>query len=182
MIDDNGPGAVTLGGDDRALAVAAVKAVLRVASGDEDALIAAFAESALGLAEQFTGDVMIARALRESVTAQGSWQRLGARPVRAIAAVETRAGSALSADLYAIDIDAAGDGWVRVGGGGLVVVRYAAGIADAWVGLPAPLRQGVALLAAYLFDERDASVAPPAAVTALWRPFRRVTLRGSVRC
>ncbi|MDY7523539.1 hypothetical protein [Sphingomonas sp. 10B4] len=118
MIDDNGPGAVTLGGDDRALAVAAVKAVLRMASGDEDALIAAFAESALGLAEQFTGDVMIARALRESVTAQGGWQRLGARPVRAISAVETRGGSALSAERYAIDIDAAGDGWVRVGGGG----------------------------------------------------------------
>ncbi|TPG48296.1 phage gp6-like head-tail connector protein [Sphingomonas glacialis] len=41
--------------------MAAVKAVLRIASDDEDALIAAFAESALGLAEQFTAKVLSAR-------------------------------------------------------------------------------------------------------------------------
>jgi hypothetical protein len=42
--------------------------------------------------------------------------------------------------------------------------------------LPAPVMQGVVLLAAHLFEHRDASAAPPAAVAALWRPYRRLRL------
>jgi len=60
---------------------------------------------------------------------------------------------------------------------------FEAGLAVGWAGLPAPLRQGVVLLAAYLFDERDTSTAPPVAVTALWRPFRRMVLgAGGAAC
>ncbi len=184
MIDDNGPGAVTLRADDRALAVAAVKAVLRVASADEDDLIAAFAESALGLAEQFTGQVLIARTLRETIEGGAGWQRLGAAPVRAITAVAALDGTPLAATAFAIDIDAAADGWVRVVDSGAKAARvtFDAGLASDWPTLPAPLRQGVVLLAAYLFDARDTLEAPPAAVTALWRPFRRVALGGTRPC
>lgn len=89
MIETDGPGVVTLGEEDRALAVAAVKAVLRVASDDEDALIAAFAETALGLAEQFLGMVLIARGLRVPVAVPGAWHALGVAPVSAITGVET---------------------------------------------------------------------------------------------
>lgn len=179
MIEDQGLGVVTLGAEDRALAVAAVKAMLRVQLTDEDALIAAFAESALGLCEQFIGQIAIRRTLRQPIPVRAGWQRLGAGPVRAIAGVETLGGVALAVAAYAIDVDAAGDGWVRVGDAGgdaQVVAVFEAGLAAGWNDLPAPLRQGVVLLAAYLFDERDASSAPPAAVTALWRPFRRMAL------
>lgn len=179
MIQDDEPGAVTLGTEDRALAVAAVKAVLRVGLADEDALIAAFAETALGLCEQFIGQVAIVRTLRDRMPVSAAWQRVGAGPVRAIAGVETLAGEPLAAEAYAIDVDASGNGWVQVSDGGgarLVVAVFDAGLAADWSGLPAPLRQGVVLLACHLFDERDASVAPPTAVTALWRPFRRMTL------
>ena len=55
------PGAVTLGAADRALALAAVRAELRAATVDDDALAIAFVEAALGLAEQFTGRVLIVR-------------------------------------------------------------------------------------------------------------------------
>lgn len=182
MIDDNGPGAVTLGAEDRALAVAAVKAVLRIASSDEDALIAAFAESALGLAEQFTATVLIVRTLRETLRVGAGWQRLGAAPVRAITVVETTDGSALAPTAFAIDIDAAGDGWVRVPDEKTAVAVFEAGLAADWADLPAPLRQGVVLLAAYLFDARDTLGTPPAAVTALWRPFRRIALGGERAC
>ncbi len=184
MIDNDGPGAVALGETDRALAVAAVKAVLRVASGDEDALIASFAESALGLAEQFTQQVLIARTMRDRMPVSAAWQRVGAGPVRAITGVETVAGTALAASAYAVDIDASGDGWVRtIDGGGQrqVVAVFTAGLAADWTGLPAPLRQGVVLLAAHLFDVRDDSAAPPTAVTALWRPFRRIALTARAR-
>lgn len=170
---------VTIGEDDQALAVAEVKAVLRLASDDEDALIAAFAETALGLAEQFLGMVLIARALRVPVAVRGAWHALGVAPVLAITGVETAAGVALPSDGFAIDIDAAGEGWVRIvraAGVRSVVVLARAGLAEGWAGLPAPIRQGVVLLAAHLFEQRDASVAPPSAITALWRPFRRIAL------
>lgn len=185
MIEQDGPGVVTLGAGDRGQAVAAVKAVLRVAVTDEDALIAAFAESALGLAEQFLGRVTIARAMRDVLPVSAAWQRLEAGPVRMIAGVERLDGTPLAGDAWAIDIDAAGDGWVRVldaGAAREVAVRFEAGMADDWAALPAAIRQGVALLAAYLFSERETAAPPPAAVTALWRPFRRIALTRVSRC
>ena len=178
MIEGNGPGVVTLGTGDRALAVAAVKVVLRVASADEDELIAAFVETALGLAERFLGRVTIARTMRESFTVTGGWQRIGAAPVRAITRVETTAAVALATTAYAIDIDAQGEGWVRVsdGGSGIRVVVFDSGMASDWTGVPGPIRQWVVLLAAHLFDARAQDTPPPLAVTALWRPFRRIAL------
>ena len=44
-------------------------------------------------------------------------------------------------------------------------------------GVPEPVRQGVLRLVAHLFASRDGDGgAPPAAVTALWRPYRRMRL------
>ena len=89
------------------------------------------------------------------------------------------AAFALAADAYAIDIDAGGQGWLRVlapGAAGRARVTYQAGLAADWAGVPAPLAQGVVLLAAHLFS--GAAGEPPAAVTALWRPWRRLRLAG----
>jgi uncharacterized phiE125 gp8 family phage protein len=177
MDTDNGPGVVTLGEEDRARAVAAVKAVLRVELAEDDALIAAFVESALGLAEQFVGKVGIARELSETVAADGCWHRLAARPVRAITGVEA-GGVPLAVSSYALDLDARGGGWVRVGAPGLtrVTITYCAGLASGWDDLPAGLREGAVLLAAHLLSERSAGAPVPAAVTALWRPHRVLRL------
>jgi uncharacterized phiE125 gp8 family phage protein len=175
---------VTLEAGDRAAALAEVKAMLRLVSVEEDALIAALAETALGLAEQFIGQALIARELRDVLPVSAAWQRLAYAPVRSIGAVAAVDGAALASEAYAIDIDAAGDGWVRVidsGGAGRVAVTFVAGLADGWGAIPAPIRQGAVLLAAHLFTERDAASAVPAAVTALWRPFRRMALGLRVR-
>jgi uncharacterized phiE125 gp8 family phage protein len=180
----NGPGDVTLGPEDRVAAIADVKALLRITTNGEDALIAAFAETALSLAERFTGRVTIARTMTETLPAANAWQMLRAVPASSISAVVNAAGVPLAADAYAIDIDADGRGWVRVieaDGGTLVEVTLSAGTASDWAGLPAPLRQGAILLAAHLFVERDAVTPPPAAVTALWRPFRMMQLDAAVR-
>jgi hypothetical protein len=67
------------------------------------------------------------------------------------------------------------------GGAGRVRVTLTAGIADGWDALPAAIREGAAMLAAYLYDARDASQPPPAAITALWRPYRRQALAGGLR-
>ena len=178
MIEANGPGAVTLGVGDRASAIAAVKAALRIASDDEDDLIAAFAETALGLAEGFTGQVLIARTIGETIDA-GGWEAIGAMPVRAVTGVVNADGIALPVGDYAVDIDADGTGWVR--SSGRITVTFEAGACDDWGALPAPIRQGVTMLAAHLFDDRDGAKPVPAAVTALWRPFRAVRLTKPVR-
>jgi uncharacterized phiE125 gp8 family phage protein len=182
-LSTNPPGDVTLGAADRALAVAAVKARLRVALDDEDALIAAFAETALGLAEQFTGQALIAREMALELPVYCGWQRLAGTPVRAIETIETLASDGTPSLLplidYAVDIDACGNGWVRIadaGGAGRVRVTMIAGLADGWNTVPAAIREGVAMLAAYLYAARDVSQPPPAAITALWRPYRQIAL------
>jgi uncharacterized phiE125 gp8 family phage protein len=167
----------------RAVALDEVKAFVRVEHNEEDALIAGFVRSAQAACEAFTGLTLIEQAAVETLPASRQWRRLGASPVRAIAGVAAVADdgseSLLPADGYAIDIDAAGDGWVRVldaGEAKRVRLRFTAGMAADWNGVPEPLRHGIVRLAAHLYGARGAGEAPPAAVSALWRPWRRLRL------
>lgn len=159
------------------------KAYLRLDGSGEDALLGRLIETATALCEAFTGTALVRREFVETIAAERAWQRLAHGPVVAITGVEavSAAGEAepLPADAYAIDIDAAGTGWVRVirpGGAERVRVTCRAGLADDAGGVPAPLAQGVVLLAAHLFDRHQPSDAPPAAIAALWRPWRRMRL------
>jgi uncharacterized phiE125 gp8 family phage protein len=162
------------------------KAFLRLAGDDEDALLLRLLATAADLCERFTG-LALFLADRAAVLPGGTpgWQRLPATPVAAITAVATLdpAGTPtpLPVAAYAVDIDATGAGWVRI----LPLVRhtraridYRAGLAADWASLPDPLAQGVLRLTAHLHAHRDAAddAGPPAAVTALWRPFRRMRL------
>jgi uncharacterized phiE125 gp8 family phage protein len=164
-------------------AVAEAKAYLRIELAGEDALMARLIAAAAELCERFTGQVLLARGFSEIVPASAAWQRIGATPVRAIVAVEALAAdgtaTALGVGEYAIDIDANGDGWVRVTAAGeakRVRVSGEAGIAADWTALPETLRQGILRLAAHLYAHRDGAgdAGPPAAVSALWRPWRRM--------
>jgi uncharacterized phiE125 gp8 family phage protein len=170
-------------------AAAEAASFLRAGGAGEEALIAALTRSAAELCEQFTGTVLIARSFAEHWRVSGALQRLGRTPVRAISAVEALAVDGtkqpLSAAAYAIDIDANGDGWVRVSGPSgahRIRVSYEAGMAAAWADVPAALRHGVVRLAAHLYSVRGGAeggarrIEPPAAVTALWRPYRRLRL------
>lgn len=172
-----GLGVLTLSAADRAAAVAAVKAAQGVTLADDDTLIAAFAETALGLAEQFIGAALIARDFTLTLRAVTGWQRLPVSPVRAITGVSA-AGAPLAVEDYDIDLDARGGGWVRLhmAPEARVSVTCRAGVAEGWEALPAPIRQGAALLAGYLYAARDTSQPPPGAVTALWRPYRGLRL------
>lgn len=177
----NGPGAVALAPADRVRAVTAIKARLRVISPDEDDLIAAFAETALGLAERVTGQATIARPMSQALTKGADWQRLAARPVRSIDTVADADGVALPVGAFAVDIDAEGMGWVRIGSGQAARVTFVAGVAEDWDALPPALREGAAMLAAHLFDDRTGTNPIPAAVGALWRPFRTLAILGGAR-
>lgn len=172
-----------------AAAVEAAKSYLRVERGDEDGLIGRLVAAAGELCESFTRQALIVRAFEEVMPASRAWQRLARTPVRAIAGVGALAadGAAtpLGADRYGLDIDANGDGWVRIAAPGTlrrVRVLYSAGLAADWDAVPAALRQGILRLAGHFYAHRTAEPGraapePPAAVTALWRPYRRLRLR-----
>ena len=151
------------------------------AGGAEADLLARLAASAVLTAEAFCGQVFVARGFAAVLPGGGGWQLLPARPVTAIGAVSV-GGVVLPVDAYAVDIDADGAGWVRLtAGGGPVAVSYTAGPADGFGDVPAPVAQGIVALTAHLFEARDGATQPPAAVAALWRPFRRVRLMEPVR-
>lgn len=174
-----------LGAADLAAAREAVKLYARIDRTAEDGLIAGLAKAAVGLCEAFCGQALLVRQAVEILNAAPAWQRLAAAPVGAISSVEGLpadcAAFALPVDSYGIDIDADGVGWVRVdrpSAAGRVRVTYEAGLAGSWSDLPAPLSQGIVRLATHLYSHRDDAdeAAPPAAVSALWRPWRRVEL------
>ena len=164
-------------------AVAAARQQLRIEGDGEAALLDRLAASAIALGEAFTGSVFVTRGCEDVLTAAAAWRPLMATPVRAIAGVTglpaDGAPFVLPLGDYAVDIDGDGQGWLRViraGAAGRVAVAYEAGLADGWDDLPAPLRQGTAALIAHLFEDRGATQQPPAAIAALWRPWRRMRL------
>lgn len=184
MIDDPGFGSAL--GE----ALPETKRYARVESEAEDALIADLAAAAARTAEAFLGMALVRRSFVETLPVGSDWRRLSRTPVSSIDTVAgiDLAGSpiALPVDGYAIDIDADGDGWVRVprfDGGARVRVTYEAGLADDWSGLPETIRQGVVRLATHLHRHRDATDenGPPLAVAALLRPWRRMPFTGRRR-
>lgn len=165
--------------------LAEVKAFLRIATSEEDALLAGLVRAAANMCEAFIGRALIVRGVEETVPAANAWARLGATPVTAIEGMSALAAdgsaTALAGGDFAIDIDAAGEGWVRLlraVEAKRVRVAYRAGMATDPNGLPEALRQGILRLAAHLYMNRESGreAAPPAAVTALWRPWRRMRL------
>lgn len=131
------------------------------------------------MCEAFLGQIVIAREFSEQIPSRADWQRLNVAPVQSIDAV-TQDGIALATLGYSTDIDSHGCGWVRITDGsvaGVVEVTGSAGMAVSQNGVPEPIRQGVLRLVAHLFSGRDGDGGEmPAAVTALWRPYRRMRL------
>jgi uncharacterized phiE125 gp8 family phage protein len=156
--------------------MAEAQAFARIETGDEEALIAGLIRSASALCEAFLGQVVIEREFSEQFSPSAEWQRLTIAPVRSIDSVSV-AGTSLSTGSYSADIDANGCGWIRITDpavAGLVSVSGSAGMAPTENSVPEPIRQGVLRLVAYLFTARDGDSEIPAAVTALWRPYRRM--------
>lgn len=155
------------------------QAFARVETGEEEAVLAGLIRSASALCEAFLGQVVIARPFTEQLPASSEWQRLTSLPVRSIDEV-TSGGVPIPLGGFATDIDASGFGWVRVtdgGGGAVVEVSGVAGLALSQNAVPEPIRQGVLRLVAHLFNGRDGDGGEmPAAVTALWHPYRRLRL------
>lgn len=159
--------------------LAEAQAFARIETGDEEALLAGLIRSASALCEAFLGQVVIERAFSEQLSASAEWQRLTTAPVRSIDGA-ILGGTALVPGGYSTDIDANGCGWIRItdpGVSGVVDVSGRAGMALSENSVPEPIRQGVLRLVAHLFGARDNDGTEiPAAVTALWRPYRKVRI------
>ncbi|MCB5425225.1 hypothetical protein H0274_08150 [Altererythrobacter sp. CC-YST694] len=168
-------------------ALGELKAWLAIASGAEDQLLAALLRAALDAFAGFTGRIALTAECEELLPAHpGCWLRLSADPVQAITAVESVAGDGtrtpLPADAYAVELEADGSARFRVlrqSATKRLALALTAGLASDWPALPEAIRHGVIRLAAHLYRERDgeaAQASPPAAVAALWHPWRRVRL------
>lgn len=167
-----------------AVSLSEAQAFVRAETGEEEALLAGLIRTASSLCESFLNQVVMARPFREELKIGGAWERLQLTPVRSIDTVEAVANDGtltpLAVGTYSIDIDSTGDGWVRLLDANAtqpIRVSGTAGMATQANDIPEPIRQGVLRLTAHLYTARDGNNAgPPAAVTALWRPYRRARL------
>jgi len=167
-----------------AVSISEAQAYVRIETGEEEAVLAGLLRTATAIGESFMNQVIVERGFVSDLPVSTQWQQLAVSPVRSIAAVEAvdAAGvaAALPASAFAVDVDASGGGWVRLTsdpGTTRIRVSGRAGMAVDQNGVPEPIRQGVLRLVAHLFAARDGGGdAPPAAVTALWRPYRRMRL------
>lgn len=167
-------------------ALAELKAWLGITTTRDDAELSALIRTALDLCEGFTGTMPLQAGCEEVLAAKAEWQALSARPVQAITGLSAIAAdgtrTTLSSADYEFDLDAEGSGRVclrRPLDQTRIAVRFTAGLAADWAALPEAMRHGIMRLAAHQHRARDDArqqATPPAAIAALWRPWRRMRL------
>lgn len=178
-VREDAPGALAVGLDE-------AKAWLGVTLADDDGLIEGLIRTAAEMCEAIIGQALIARRVVEiAPIAMGAWTRLGREPVLAVEIVEglpaDGAAFALPSDAYQVDVPGGTQGAVcvlRPGAAGRMRVTYQAGLGVDAEALPDSVRQGLLRMVAHLYAARDdgRDVAPPAAVLAMWQPWRRMRL------
>lgn len=160
---------------------------LRLGATIDDAVVAGLVRAATSVCEAFVGQWLIVRAGEDILPlAPGGVIQPGVRPVVGIDAVDLLLPDGGTVALAAGDYRTAigRDGTARVTiddprGAERACVAYRAGIAEGANDIPEAIRQGILRMTQHLHDARDgAGAAPPAAIAALWQPWRRLTLGG----
>ena len=166
-------------------ALAELKHWLGITRPNDDETLSGLLQTSLTICEAFTGMTALRQTVEETVPLVAGWQELVSRPVIELSSAAlinkdgTRQSIAPLSD--ALDWRIASSACVQLlrpyEGRGMAL-RLIVGIANDWASLPPPLRHGIIRLAAHHFRGRDdkAAAIPPAAVTALWRPWREVRL------
>lgn len=159
---------------------------LAITTPRDNASLTTLLRAALEMCEAFTGQMPLAALCEEVLPVDGCWQALTTRPVQAIDGIEGIPAEGERVTLapadYAFELEADGSALVRVlqpGTATRVAVRFTAGMAAEWAELPEGVRHGIVRLAAHHYRQRDldaVAAVPPAAVAALWRPWRRMHL------
>lgn len=158
---------------DEVLPLAAFKAHMRVGTGFaeedvQDAVLKSFLRAAMAAIEARIGKALI---IRDFSWTLSRWRDAHAEtfPIAPIARVDEvvitdRFGvcTQMAAEAFALDGDGQRPRLIAVGGafpaiaaGGKAQIRFAAGFASEWDGLPHDLAQAVFLLAAHYYEYRD---------------------------
>ncbi len=158
-----------------------LKAFLRIEDSTEDGLLAGLLRAATEAVEAWLGWLLIAREMTQREAVAAAAVRLRATPVQALLAVTNAGDGAVIADA-ALEISRFGVGCVSLAGvdeGAQVIVRYRAGLAEDWNGLPEPVRLGVLRAAAHFYAHRDGAEdgGLPPAVARLVSPWRVKRMR-----
>jgi uncharacterized phiE125 gp8 family phage protein len=174
------PAAVT------AVALADLKAYLRLDHDGEDALLTDLVRAAARVAEDFTGLTLLTSTWRESFAGhQARYLRLSRAPAQAVLAVgvtppggsETVLAPADYALLWTDTRELVIDVNTVVSPQAAIRVDYTAGLTADINRLPEGLRHGLTRLVAHWFIHRDDDgPALPTAVAALWQPYRTLRL------
>lgn len=171
-------------------ALADLKSWLGITRPTEDDLLVDLLHASLATCEAFIGQVPLWQLLEERLPVTPGRYPLTTRPIAtSIVTVELVAadGSRTSVAMedYELELESSGSAYFRLDRaleGQGVAVRIRAGLAGNWDDMPPGLKQGIIRLAAYLYRDRDRpadarpDAAPPASVTALWRPWRTTRL------
>jgi uncharacterized phiE125 gp8 family phage protein len=157
---------------------------LRMGATIDDAVVAQLIRAATNICEAFIGQWLVVRSVEEVVPVRADALRLSARPVVAVDSLHLIGpdGGETELDQSRYRTALARDGTARLSIGlGIDAMRvriaYRAGMAADANDIPEAIRQGIIRMIQHLYDARDGGVAaPPAAVAALWQPWRRLTL------
>jgi len=156
-----------------AVSLDAAKLFLRVDHEDEDALIAELIDVAARQIEDRCGVSLITRPQRLTKAASPAGVYLTRYPILSIEAVsDGEIALPIDADLRARPV------LVRAQNAHTLTVDFTAGYGEAPADIPTPLRQGVMLLLAHLFEYRAGNPPPgfPMMVDALIQPYRGMRL------
>lgn len=176
---------VTMPADVSGRALADLKGWLGISRPDEDDLLIDLLCASLAICEGFTGQAPIEQTIEETVPAIRGWHCLTSRPVRSVLSLESVAvdgtRTQLAADAFGTQIEANGTARIELkseSDAAFVAVSIRSGLATEWDGVPGALKQGMIRLAAFNYRDRetDRDAAPPASVSALWRPWRVLRL------
>lgn len=159
---------------------------LRLGATVDDAVVAGLVRAATNICEAFIGQWLVVRAGEEVLPLVAGVFQPSARPIVGVDGVTLLlpdgSEAALSGSAYHTAIGRDGTARVTVddpGNAARVRVVYRAGFAEGANGIPEAIRQGIVRMTQHLHDARDgAGAAPPAAIAALWQPWRRLTLGG----
>ncbi len=158
---------------------------LAVTRDSENPQLENLLRAALEACEAFTGIVPISVEAEAILPVITDWQGVPTQPVQAVLGIEGIPAEGprfpLASDAWAVELGADGTACIRVirpGAAGRVAVRFVAGLSPDWASLPDGLRHGILRLAAHYYRARvdDPRPSPPAAVAALWRPWRIMRL------
>lgn len=162
-----------------------VRGWLRLGTPADDAVVERLIDAATNICEAFIGGRLIVRAVEETWPIGRDALRLRVRPVVGVDAVTLLAEdseTALEEGDYRVAIASDGRAHLTIAAPGEAKrarIVYRAGMANDAGGVPEAIRHGITRMTQHLYAARDgASIAPPAAIAALWQPWRRLTLGG----